>query len=104
MGFATVTMTKPDSPTLTESVDHTEFVKERNERFQVHKDNAKKAHSLIHGHCNKAMQMRLENDSEFKKEVKGDPFKMMKAMKLKMCDLSKVKCPFVTVLSSWKDS
>ena len=41
--------------------------------------------------------MRLENDGKFEKEVKGDPFKMMKAIKLKMHDPSKVKCSFVTI-------
>ena len=97
LGFAIVNAVKADAPTPTETVDCTEFVKERNERFQVHKDNMKKVHSLTHGHCSKAMQTRLENDSKFKDEVKGDLFKMMKATKLKMHDLSKVKCPFVTI-------
>ena len=96
-GFATVTTVKAEAPTPTESVDHTEFVKEQNERFRVYKDNTKKAHSFICGHCDKAMQMRLENHSKFEKEVKGGPFKMMKAIKLKMHDPSKAKCPFVTV-------
>ena len=43
------------------------------------------------------MQMRSENDVKFENEVKGDPFKMMKAIKLKMHDPSKTKHPFVTV-------
>ena len=45
----------------------------------------------MHGHCNEAVQIRLENDSTFKEDVKGDPFKMMKAIKLKMCNPLKVK-------------
>ena len=51
----------------------------------------------MHGHCNEAMQIRSENNSEFEEKVKGDPFKTMKAIKLKMCNPSKVKCPFVTI-------
>ena len=51
----------------------------------------------MHGCCNKVMQIRSENDSDFDDKTKGNPFKMMKAMKLKMCDPSKVKCPFVTI-------
>ena len=43
------------------------------------------------GHCNKAMQMCLEDD-----RVKGDPFKMMEMIKSKMHDPSKVKCPCAT--------
>ena len=78
--------------TKLESVDHMEFVKERNEQFRVCQNNGKKAHSLICNHCNKAMQIQLENDSEFEEEVKGDPFKIMEMTKLKMCDPSKVKC------------
>ena len=49
------------------------------------------------GHCNETMQVRLENDGEFEKTVKEDPFATMKAIKLKMHDPSKVKCPFVTI-------
>ena len=60
-------------------------------------ENAKKAHSLIHNCCNEAMQIRSENDSKFEEEVKGDPFKIVTAMKLKMHDPSKVKCPCVTL-------
>ena len=36
LNFSVVTMAKPDSPTQMETVDHTEFVKEQNERFCVH--------------------------------------------------------------------
>ena len=43
------------------------------------------------------MQIGLENDSEFEEKVKDDPFEMMKAIKLKMDNPSKVKCPFVTI-------
>ena len=86
-----------NSPTQMELVECTEFVKDGNERFHVCQDNSKKAHLLMCGHCNKVMQIRLENDSDFDDKVKGNPFKMMKAMKLKMCDPSKVKCPFVTI-------
>ena len=43
------------------------------------------------------MQIGLENDSEFEEKVEGDPFKIMAAMKLKMHNPSKVKCPHVTL-------
>ena len=43
------------------------------------------------------MQIGLENDSEFEEEVKGDSFKIMMAMKLKIHDPSKVQCPHVTL-------
>ena len=48
------------------------------------------------------MQIRLKNESKFEEEVKGDPFKIMVAMKLKMCDPSKVKCPHVTLFEQPK--
>ena len=53
-------------------------------------------------HCNKAMQIGLENDSEFEDEVKGDPFKIMMAIKPKMCNPLKVKCPFVIIFEKWE--
>ena len=96
LGMDAATMAKQDSPMQVELIDHTEFVKERNERFTVHQDNGKKAHSSMCGHCNEAMQTHLENDGDFKNETKGDPFKMSEKIELKMCDPSKVKCPHMT--------
>ena len=52
---------------------------------------------MTHGFCNEATQLRLEKDSECEIKIKGDPFKTLEAIKLKMCDPSKVKCPFVTL-------
>ena len=97
LGFAEETIVDENKPTQLELVRHTEFIKNQNERFRVYQDNVKKAYSLIYGCCNKAMQIRLENDSDFENTVKGDPFETMKAIKLKMHDPSKVKCPFVTI-------
>ena len=71
-------------------------MKERNERFGVYQDNGKKAHSQMHGCCNKVIQTHLENDSDFESEVKGDPFEMMEMTKPKMHHPSKIECPCVT--------
>ena len=60
LGLAEVTITDKKNPTQLETMDHTKFVKERGKRFRVHQDNRKKAHLLMHGHCNKAMQTCLE--------------------------------------------
>ena len=78
-------------------IQYKEEVREINERWRTYVDNKFKAYAYIFGQYNKPMQTRLENDSKFESEVKGDPFKMMKAIKLKIHDPSKVKCPFVTV-------
>ena len=43
------------------------------------------------------MQTHLENDSDFKDEVKRDPFKMMEMIKLKMHDPLKVKHTHMTL-------
>ena len=48
MRFATVAMNDPDKMTKTEEIERTEHVKEKNERFMMHLDNMKKAHSLMH--------------------------------------------------------
>ena len=72
-------------------------MKEKNGRFRVHQDNCKKAFSMTHGFCNEAMQLRLEKDTVYKKDVKGNPFKTLEMIKLKMCDPSKAKYPFVTL-------
>ena len=39
----------------------------------------------------------VENDSEFKKKTKNDPFEPLKSFKQKKCDPSKVKCPHMTL-------
>ena len=62
----------------------------------IHQDNSKKACLLMHGHFKKATQTSLENNSDFKNEMKGDPFKMSDKIKLKTCNPSKVKCPCTT--------
>ena len=53
------------------------------------------AHSLTHGHCNETMQSQLENETDFKGKINGDPFAMLEKTKLKMCDPSKVKHPCI---------
>ena len=50
------------------------------------------------------MQMQWENDLDFEKEMKVDPFKLLKKMKLKMCDPLKVKCHFVTLIKKLEQS
>ena len=96
MKLADVKFKDGKNPTQLEMTDGTEFVKERNKRFGVCQDNAKKTHSLTHGCCNKAMQTHLKNESNFENKVKRDPFKTLEMIKLKMHDPSKVKCPCAT--------
>ena len=57
MGFTPVTSRDLDEPTKAEEIECAKHVKKKNERFTVCLDNTKKAHSLMHGHCNEAMQM-----------------------------------------------
>ena len=79
---------------------HTAHEKEKNKTFTVHQDNTKKAHLLMHGHHNEAMQTQLDNDAEFKTKTKGDLFAMSEKIKLMMCNPSKVKCPCLQHLSN----
>ena len=51
-----VALSDPDEPTKLEEIECIEHAKVKNERLTVHLDNTKKAHSLMHGHCNKAMK------------------------------------------------
>ena len=48
------------------------------------------------GHCNRAMQTQLENDTESEAKIKGDPFVASQKIKLKICDPLTVKCPCIT--------
>ena len=95
-GIHTCDIERSRQLTKTEEMKCTEHVKEKNARFTVCPDNTKKAHSLMHGHCNETMQTQLENNTECETKIKRDPFVMPEKIKLKICNPSKVKCPHVT--------
>ena len=54
-GLDVATIATASGPTQVELIEHTEFVKDRNETFVVHQDNGKKAHLSMCAHCNKTM-------------------------------------------------
>ena len=97
LGFKPTTFENNDGPTQIELTECTKCAKEKNERFRMYQDNCKKSFSLTCGFCNEATQPRLEKDSSCESEMKGDPFKTLEAIKLKMHDPSKVKHAFVTL-------
>ena len=101
-GFIPTGFAVENKPTEVKPMECTKCAKEKNERFGVCQDNSEKAFSLTHGFCDKAMQLRSEKDSGHESEMKGDPFKTLEAIELKMCDPSKVKCPFVTMCEQLK--
>ena len=104
LGFKPTTFKDDNNPTQIELTECTEHAKEKNERFGSHQDNCEKAFSMTCGFCDKVTQPRLEKDGSHKSKMKGDPFKTLEAMKLKMCDPSKVKCPFVTLCEQMERS
>ena len=85
------------NPTESELIDYKEAVCERNGPWRTYVDNKYKAYAYIFSLCNKAMQNQIENDTDFKSKVKNKLFELLKAIKSKMYDPSKVKNPYITL-------
>ena len=95
----TITPLPSDSAKVTEAllIQYKEELREVNKCWRTYVDNKFKAYAYIFRQCNKAMQTRLENDTDFKSKIKNKPLELLKVIKMKMYDPSKVKNPFITL-------
>ena len=69
-------------------LEYTENLPNYNTRLYTHKENKHKAYSLIFGYCNKIMQNRIEEISDFETRVRNDPLVLLEEIKTKMYDPS----------------
>ena len=52
------------------------------------------------GHCNKTMQNRIEETTNFEDEIRDDPIELLKSIKKKMCDPARAKYAFASMTES----
>ena len=81
-------------------IEYTEELREYNERKKLYSSNMVKAYALIFSLCIKTMQSRIEEMSNFEKEIKNNPIKLLEAIKEKMHDPSRVKHEYATLTES----
>jgi hypothetical protein len=69
--------------------------KEYSVRKNVYEENIFKAYAIIFGYCNKAMQTRIEETTEFELKIRNDPWLLMETIKLRMYGQVRAKYEFV---------
>jgi Reverse transcriptase (RNA-dependent DNA polymerase) len=70
-------------------------------RCEVLDQNLGKAYALIFGsYCNKTMQNRVEEDTNFETTIRDDPIELLKAIKPLMHDPARAKYPFASLTES----
>ena len=52
---------------------------------------------MLYEHCNKAMQTKLQSCKDYNKEIKGDPFKLLEAIKEHLVSYQENKYPMNTI-------
>ena len=68
-----------------------EELRECDARKQICEDNEPKACTFAFGHCNRAMQNRIKEMTDFDSEIRNEPIGSLKAIKEKMHDPARVK-------------
>jgi hypothetical protein len=58
--------------------------KEYSARKNVYDENIYKTYAIIFGYCNKAMQTRIEETSEFEAKIRNDLWEILSTIKLRM--------------------
>ena len=58
--------------------------KEYRAQMSMYEENKYKAYSKIFGYCNKTMQNRIEELTEFDADIRDNPFVLLEKIKLKM--------------------
>ena len=69
-------------------------------RKETHQANKGKAFAFLFGQCNKAMQQKLQARSNCETTIKGDPFKLLKAIEEHSMSHQENKCDVSIVFDS----
>ena len=76
-------------------MEYTIDLKEWKSRQNTYNENKFKAYTLIYGYCNKTMQNRIEETTDFETIIRNDPFTILDTIKLKMYGQARAKYEFV---------
>ena len=69
--------------------------KEYSIRKNVYEENIFKTNAIIFGYCNKSMQTRIEETSEFEAKIRNDPWVLLDTIKLRMYGQVRAKYEYV---------
>ena len=64
-------------------------------RKNVYEENVYKTYVIIFGFCNKSMQSRIEETSEFEAKIRNDPWLLLETIKLRMYGQVRAKYEYV---------
>ena len=77
------------------NLEYTEELCNYNNPIKLYNENKQKACALIFSYCNKVMQSRIEESSNFETEIHNDPLKLLDVIKHKMYNPARAKHEFV---------
>ena len=72
------------------------------EKIETYNNNRERAYGLLWNRCNKAMQSKLENRSEFESKIKGNPIELLKAIKEHAMSFQETKWHILTIIDAMK--
>ena len=82
-------------------LDYKEKYRAYNTRKEQFEDNLIKAYALIFSYCNKVMQNRIEEMTDFDTQIRNDPIKLLEVIKEKMYDPARAKYEFVSLTEAF---
>jgi hypothetical protein len=71
------------------------YLQEYRERLNEYEENIFKTYAIIFGYCNKQMQSRIEDSSEFEVKIQDDPWVLLSTIKLRMYGQVRAKYEYV---------
>ena len=77
------------------NMEYTIDLKEWKAQQNTYTENKFKSYTLIFGYCNKTMQNRIEETTDFETTIRNDPFILLDTIKLKMYRQVHAKYEFV---------
>ena len=74
------------------------LIEEHHKRVLQLEENKTKAYALIFSnYCNRTMQVRIEEHKDYESEIRNDPIKLLKAIRVLMHDPARAKYPYASM-------
>ena len=83
-------------------MDYSQDLKTYTDKVETYMNNRERVAGLLWNRCNKAMQSKIENRSEYKSKIKGNPIEMLKAIKQHALSFQETKWSILTVIDAIK--
>ena len=78
-------------------MDYSQDLKMYTDKVETYINNRERVAGLLWNRCNKAMQSKIENRSEYESKIKGNPIEMLKAIKQHALSFQETKWSILTV-------